>query len=85
MVGVDEAKAEVEEIVEFLKNPHKFTRLGGKMTKGESARAVTWLVKARLRHSLTRFRDFARVRIKLGDCGGKMSGEVKWLDGTCLV
>ena len=34
VVGVDEAKAEVQEIVEFLKNPQKFTRLGGKMTKG---------------------------------------------------
>ena len=34
VVGVDEAKAEVEEIVEFLRNPGKFTRLGGKMTKG---------------------------------------------------
>eukprot|EP00283_Hemiselmis_rufescens_P016734 CAMPEP_0173457450 /NCGR_PEP_ID=MMETSP1357-20121228/57759_1 /TAXON_ID=77926 /ORGANISM="Hemiselmis rufescens, Strain PCC563" /LENGTH=478 /DNA_ID=CAMNT_0014424751 /DNA_START=83 /DNA_END=1519 /DNA_ORIENTATION=+ len=34
VVGVDEAKAELEEVVDFLKNPHKFTRLGGKMTKG---------------------------------------------------
>jgi ATP-dependent metalloprotease len=33
-VGVDEAKAELQEIVEFLRNPDKFTRLGGKMTKG---------------------------------------------------
>jgi ATP-dependent metalloprotease len=34
VVGVDEAKAELQEIVEFLRNPDKFTRLGGKMTKG---------------------------------------------------
>ena len=34
VVGVDEAKAEVLEIVHFLRNPEKFTRLGGKMTKG---------------------------------------------------
>ena len=34
VVGVDEAKAELMEIVDFLRNPHKFTRLGGKMTKG---------------------------------------------------
>jgi len=32
--GLDEAKAELEEIIEFLKNPHKFKRLGGKIPKG---------------------------------------------------
>lgn len=32
--GVDEARAELEEIVEFLKDPQKFTNLGGKLPKG---------------------------------------------------
>ena len=32
--GCDEAKAELQEVVEYLKNPEKFERLGGKMTKG---------------------------------------------------
>jgi cell division protease FtsH len=32
--GLDEAKAELEEIIEFLKNPTKFKRLGGKIPKG---------------------------------------------------
>ncbi|GIY79171.1 ATP-dependent zinc metalloprotease YME1 homolog [Caerostris extrusa] len=32
--GVDEAKQELQEIVEFLKNPEKFSALGGKLPKG---------------------------------------------------
>ena len=34
VAGLDEAKAEVQEIVEFLKTPAKFTKLGGKIPKG---------------------------------------------------
>lgn len=32
--GCPEAKAELEEVVEYLRNPDKFTRLGGKLPKG---------------------------------------------------
>ncbi len=34
VAGLDEAKEEVKEIVEFLKSPAKFTKLGGKIPKG---------------------------------------------------
>jgi cell division protease FtsH len=34
VAGIDEAKAEVAEIIEFLKNPRKFQRLGGRVPRG---------------------------------------------------
>ena len=34
VAGVDEAKVELQEIIEFLKEPQKFTKLGGKIPKG---------------------------------------------------
>ena len=33
VAGIDEAKSELEEIVEFLKDPYKYERLGGKIQK----------------------------------------------------
>lgn len=34
VAGIEEAKAEVEEIIQFLKSPQKFSKLGGKIPKG---------------------------------------------------
>lgn len=37
--GVEEAKNELQDVVEFLRNPQKFTALGGKLPKGISQQA----------------------------------------------
>ena len=34
IAGIEEAKVEVQEIIDFLKDPHKFQKLGGKIPKG---------------------------------------------------
>ncbi|NVM24861.1 MAG: ATP-dependent metallopeptidase FtsH/Yme1/Tma family protein [Desulfobacterales bacterium] len=34
VAGIDEAKEELQEIIEFLRDPKKFTRLGGRIPKG---------------------------------------------------
>ncbi len=34
VAGIEEAKAEVEEIIQFLKDPQKFSKLGGKIPRG---------------------------------------------------
>ena len=44
VAGVEEAKEEVEEIVEFLKDPKKFSRLGGKIPRGA---LISWTSRNR--------------------------------------
>ena len=42
VAGIDEVKDELQEIVEFLKDPEKFTRLGGRMPKGVFVCGIAW-------------------------------------------
>ncbi len=51
VAGLDEAKVEVMEIVDFLKNPKKYTALGGKIPKG----ALAWLaLRVPVKHCLAK-------------------------------
>ena len=42
VAGLEGAKEEVQEIVDFLKNPGKYTALGGKIPKGALLVGSTW-------------------------------------------
>ena len=61
VAGLDEAKVEVMEIVDFLKNPKKYTALGGKIPKGALLSDLRVLVKHCLQRqwqAKRRFRSF---------------------------
>ena len=42
VAGLEGAKEEVQEIVNFLKNPEKYTKLGGKIPRGALLVGPTW-------------------------------------------
>ena len=40
VAGVEEAKAELQEVIDFLRDPKKYTRFGGRIPKGSAARGA---------------------------------------------
>ncbi|MGO7675368.1 AAA family ATPase, partial [Rhizobium ruizarguesonis] len=94
VAGVDEAKQDLEEIVEFLRYPQKFQRLGGKIPRGVLLVGPPGTVKTLLARSVAgeanvpfftiSGSDFFEILLGLVDTGDVFKGQAAMRFGEQL-
>ena len=72
MAGIDEAKGELTEVVDFLKNPEKYQRLGGRIPRGvllagRPGTGKTLLARAVAGEAGVPFFSISASRVRRGD------------------
>ncbi|MCX7685223.1 MAG: ATP-dependent zinc metalloprotease FtsH, partial [Acetobacteraceae bacterium] len=95
VAGIDEAKAELEEIVEFLRDPGKFQRLGGRIPKGvllvgPPGTGKTLLARAIAGEANVPFfsisgSDFVEMGVGVGASRGRDMFEQGKKNGPCII
>jgi len=77
VAGIDEAKEEVHEIVEFLKDPKKFQSLGGRMPKGVLLMGPPGTGKTLIARAVASKTDANFISVKGPELISKWVGECK--------
>ena len=75
VAGIDEAREELTEIVDFLKDPSKFARLGGKIPKGALLVGSPGTGKTLLARAVAHHTDCAFIRVSGSELVQKYIGE----------
>ncbi len=88
VVGVEEAKEELWEVVEFLKDPQKFARLGGRIPKGillvgHPETGKTLLAKAIAGEAFRIRRDFSDIRAPSEKTAREIDEEIENIIRKC--
>ena len=71
MAGIDESKGELAEVVDFLKNPEKYQKLGGRIPRGvllagRPGTGKTLLARAVAGEAGVPFFSISRLRVRRG-------------------